>query len=76
MVERLGLDHYHRGFLHFSPGHAEEPPLKPDTDPREVSSHDLGESYAAIVQGPSTVNRSAAGLEMGSAIQVSYAAAV
>ena len=37
---------------------------------------DLGESYAAIVQGPSTVNRSAAGLEMGSAMQVSYAAAV
>ena len=63
-------------FFIFSPGHAEEPPLKPDTDPREVSSHDLGESYAAIVQGPSTVNRSAAGLEMGSAIQVSYAAAV
>ena len=44
--------------------------------PREVSSHDLGESYAAAVQGPSIVNRSATGLEMGSAMQVAYAAAV
>ena len=27
----------------------QKPPLSPDMDPREVSSHDLGESYAAAV---------------------------
>ena len=32
-----------------TPQQCRDPPLRPDMDPREVSSHDLGESYAAEV---------------------------
>ena len=71
----LACNHLGDAFFIF-PRVTQKPPLSPDMDPREVSSHDLGESYAAAVQGPSIVNRSATGLEMGSAMQVSYAAAV
>ena len=32
-----------------TPQQCRDPPLRPDMDPREVSSHDLGASYAAAV---------------------------
>ena len=41
---------YHLGDAFFIfPRVTQKPPLRPDMDPREVSSHDLGESYAAAV---------------------------